>query len=211
MEKVIENHPDADVRRHFLYQAIAMADNTGDKKRKMRYYGQMMGDFDGTYHARQIERMYAPEKDIQRGNPIPDFALPSMRDSSVVYTDESMRGSIYLIDTWAAWCGPCIVEMDEHHEAYETYKDQGFDIVSISLDETREDVTTFREQRWPMPWKHHFAGFSGEGREVVEETFEVVGIPHPILVDEDGQIIATQESLRGEKLLRTLERVFNEE
>jgi thiol-disulfide isomerase/thioredoxin len=208
IDEVIQAHSDPDVRRHFLYRGVQMADNAGDEKRKMRYYGQMMGEFAGSYHAQQIEREYAPEKDIQRGNPIPDFALPSMSDSSVVYTDEGMLDSIYLIDTWAVWCGPCIAEMDEHHEAYEKYKDRGFDILSISLDEAPEDVKAFRQKRWPMPWKHNFAGFSGEGRKVVEETFEVVGIPHPILVDENGQIIATEEALRGNKLLQTLERVF---
>lgn len=208
IDEVIQTHPDPDVRRHFLYRGVQMADNAGDEKRKMRYYGQMMGEFAGSYHAQQIEREYAPEKDIQRGNPIPDFALPSMRDSSIVYTDESMRGRVYLIDTWAVWCGPCIAEMDEHHEAYEEYEDDGFDILSISLDEKPADVKAFRQEQWPMPWKHHFAGFFGQGRETIEQTFEVVGIPHPILVDANGQIIATNEALRGEKLFQALERVF---
>lgn len=133
-----------------------------------------------------------------------------MGDSSFTYTNESMKGSVYLINTWATWCGPCIAKMDELHEAYEKYKDEGFDILSISLDEKRADVKQFREKRWPMPWKHHFAGFSGEGRATISETFEVVGIPHPILVGENGQIIAAEDSLRGEKLSQTLERVFEE-
>lgn len=211
MEKGIENHPDADVRRHFLYRAIRMADNTGDEKRKMRYYGQMMSEFEGTYHAKQIEREYAPNKDIQAGKPIPDYSLTSMTDSSVTYTDEKMKGSVYLVNTWATWCGPCIAKMDDLHNVYEKYRDEGFDILSISLDEKRADVKQFRNKRWPMPWKHHFAGFSGEGRKQIEHKFEVVGIPHPILVDENGQIIAADEALRGENLGQTLERVFEGE
>ena len=211
MEKGIENHPDADVRRHFLYRAIRMADNAGDEKRKMHYYGQMMSEFAGTYHAEQIEREYAPNKDIQAGKPIPDYSLTSMTDSSITYTDEKMKGSVYLISTWATWCGPCIAKMDELHNVYEKYRDEGFDILSISLDEKRADIKQFRQEQWKMPWKHHFAGFSGEGRKTIEQTFEVVGIPHPILVDENGQIIAADDSLRGENLSQTLERVFEGE
>ena len=210
IETVIQEHPDPDVRRHFLYRAIGMAANAGDEKRKMRYYGQMMNEFSDSWHANQIERKYAPDKDIRAGKPIPGYSLRSMGDSSITYTDESMKGSVYLINTWATWCGPCIAKMDELHEAYEKYKDEGFDILSISLDEKRADVKQFREKRWPMPWKHHFAGFSGEGRATISETFEVVGIPHPILVGENGQIIAAEDSLRGEKLSQTLERVFEE-
>jgi thiol-disulfide isomerase/thioredoxin len=208
MENVIENHPDADVRRHFLYRAIRMADNAGDEKRKMRHYGQMMSEFEETYHAKQIEREYAPNKNIQAGKPIPDYSLTAMTDSSVTYTDEKMKGSVYLINTWATWCRPCIAKMDELHKIYEKYRDEGFDILSISLDEKQADVEEFRREQWKMPWKHHFAGFSGEGRKTIEQTFEVVGIPHPILVDENGQIIAADDSLRGENLSQTLERVF---
>jgi thiol-disulfide isomerase/thioredoxin len=210
VDEVIRTHPDPDVRRHFLYRGIRRADNAGDEKRKMRYYGQMMSEFGGTYHAMNIKREFAPDKDIQAGKPIPEYSLASMSDSSVTYNNENMEGSVYLINTWATWCRPCIAKMDELHKVYKMYKDEGFDILSISLDRKRADVEEFRQEQWTMPWKHHFAGFSGEGRKTIQQTFEVVGIPHPILVDGNGEIIAAEENLRGEKLSQTLKRVFEE-
>ncbi len=54
-----------------------------------------------------------------------------------------------------------------------------------------------------MPWKHAFVegGFESD----VAGRFEVVGIPKPILIGPDGQIVATASDLRGEDLLKTLE------
>jgi len=55
-----------------------------------------------------------------------------------------------------------------------------------------------------MPWKHAFVE-NGFGSSIADK-FEVVGIPRPVLVGPDGQIVATAGDLHGEKLLKTLER-----
>jgi hypothetical protein len=61
-----------------------------------------------------------------------------------------------------------------------------------------------------MPWKHHFAGPSEEKRWKIEQIFDVDGLPHPILVNENGQIIAAgREDFRKESLAQRLERVFD--
>lgn len=208
VQRAIEEHPDPDVRRHFLYRGVSMADDEGREEQKMEYYGRLMNEFGDSWHAERARRQFAPKRAIQAGRPIPDFTLPAMDDTSTVYTDEGLRGTTYLIDVWAVWCAPCIAEMDELHAAHEKYQDDGLRILSISLDYERQDVQAFRAERWPMPWKHIFAGFSGEKRSEVEERFEVVGIPRPILVGADGTILATGGALRGEKLDQTLARLF---
>lgn len=98
--------------------------------------------------------------------------------------------------------------MEHLHEAYEKFKEEGFTILSVSLDGSLEAVKQFREERWPMPWLNAFSegGFDSEAA----KTFEVAGVPKVFLVGKKGQIIATERDLRGEELLQTLGKVFGE-
>ncbi len=59
-----------------------------------------------------------------------------------------------------------------------------------------------KQGKWKMPWLHAF--MYDEANKKVIETFEVTAIPKPILVGFDGRIAATEVSLRGENLQKTL-------
>ena len=85
-----------------------------------------------------------------------------------------------------------------------------FTILSLSFDLEREDVERFRaEGDWPMPWWHVFVEQGAESELALD--LDVVNIPRAILVGRDGTILATNESLRGERLDETLSRVFQQE
>ncbi len=77
-------------------------------------------------------------------------------------------------------------------------------MLSVSLDVSPQDVVKFRKEKWPMPWFQAFANQGPEAKMVKD--FEVIGIPHPILVDATGTIVAMDEDLRGESLEKTLEK-----
>jgi hypothetical protein len=66
----------------------------------------------------------------------------------------------------------------------------------MSADATRHDAIEFRRTRWPMPWLN---GFLADGpRDPAWESFEVVGIPRLVLVDERGVILATDDELQSD-------------
>lgn len=205
-DHVMEEHSDPSVRAAFLFDALAQAHETGDAERAVRYYTRLTEEFPDNEYATLANTLYDSNRQIKEGNAAPKFSLPSLDDSTVTYTDETFRGKIYLIDLWAVWCGPCVREMKYLHEVYETYRKKGFEILSISLDATRQDVAEFREKRWPMPWNHAFAGRRSWNE--TAQVFEIAGIPKPILIDANGVIVATGWDLRGTKLKETLTRVF---
>jgi thiol-disulfide isomerase/thioredoxin len=174
------------------------------------YHAWLISEYPDSDAAGKAEALYAPDRLIQPGSRIPDFEIHSLDDPSVTYTRADLAGRVVMLDFWATWCGPCISEMPYMHEAYEKYTAEGFTILSLSFDLAREDVDRFRsEGDWPMPWLHVFVEEGAESE--FATSMDVVNIPRAILIGRDGTILATNESLRGERLDETLSRVLRGE
>ena len=92
------------------------------------------------------------------------------------------RGQVVLLDFWATWCIPCRAEMPHLKKVYDKYKDQKFEIIGISLDQTRAVLDSYIEKQditWPQ--------FLENGR-AVTKMYNVTGIPATFLID--GERIA---------------------
>ena len=59
---------------------------------------------------------------------------------------EQYRGKVVLLDFWAVWCGPCIAEMPNVKQVYEKYEDDNFQIIGISLDQSRDKLVGYLEK-----------------------------------------------------------------
>jgi len=174
------------------------------------FHAWLIGEYPDSDAAGKAAALYAPDRLIQPGGQIPDFEIHSLDDPSVTYTRADLAGSVVMLDFWATWCGPCISEMPYMHAAFDKYSPDGFTILSLSFDLEREDVDRFRsEGDWPMPWMHVFVEQGAESE--LAHSLDVVNIPRAILIGRDGTILATNESLRGERLDETLSRVIRSE
>ncbi|MGE3821307.1 MAG: TlpA family protein disulfide reductase [Isosphaeraceae bacterium] len=134
------------------------------------------------------------------GRPAPEFTARDVLGKE--FRLESYRGKYVLIDFWATWCAPCVAELPRLQAAYAKYRDQGFEIVGVSLDDTRTAVTDFVKARG-VPWRQlHNAGAEAD----LIEAFGVTTIPATFLIDPDGTIVRLE--LRGPALDRALERLI---
>jgi len=110
--------------------------------------------------------------------------------------------NVVLVDFWASWCGPCVREIPNMKEMYEKYHEQGFEIVGISLDRTREDLEAFVEAR-EIPWP---IVYGDEGPSPTADYYGVMAIPTMILVGADGNVVSTRA--RGDALREHLENLL---
>jgi peroxiredoxin len=66
------------------------------------------------------------------GNAAPSFTLQDLSGNKVSLSD--FKGKVVILDFWATWCPPCVMEIPHFVELYDQYKAQGFTMVGISLD-----------------------------------------------------------------------------
>ena len=147
-------------------------------------------------------------KSLAKGSKIPGFTLPMILDDTRMVSSSEFEGKITLIDFWATWCKPCIEEFPLIEKQFSKYKDQGFQVVSISVDKTIERPRSYLKRK-PFSWDLSLYS-EGEFKSVVARDFQLVSLPKPILIDEEGAIIAMDAELRNGKLETVLEELFSE-
>jgi thiol-disulfide isomerase/thioredoxin len=129
--------------------------------------------------------------------------LAGTRLDGTAFDAASLAGKVVLVDFWATWCGPCLQEIPNILAQYEKYHAQGFEVLAISLDESREDLDAFLAGR-KLPWPILFSGKGWE--DPLARSYGISGIPQLILVGRDGNVIST--TARGERLGELLAGLF---
>lgn len=113
------------------------------------------------------------------------------------------KGQYTLIDFWASWCKPCLFEMPYVKANYEKYKDEGFLVVGVSLDNNAELWKKSIRQN-EFEWTH-LSDLQG-WKTAAQEAYGLISIPANVLCDGDGNIIATD--LRKEELNQKLSELY---
>ncbi len=136
------------------------------------------------------------------GKPAPRLTVKDVEGNS--FRLEDLRGRYVLVDFWATWCAPCVAELPRVQAAYTRYHDSGFEVVGVSLDETRTAVVDFARTR-KLPWRQiHNASCGGD----LVEGFGVGAIPATFLLDPQGTVIRLE--LRGPALEQALSQLVKD-
>lgn len=145
-----------------------------------------------------------------RGLLLPGMMAPEIEMSDpdgVTRRLSDLRGQVVLIDFWASWCGPCRRENPNVVRVYKKFHDKGFEIFSVSLDNTRS-AWTAAIKKDGLVWPNHVSdltGWTSSGG----KTYGITSVPATVLVDREGKIVA--RNLRGGDLERALDQLFQGE
>lgn len=129
-----------------------------------------------------------------KGSPAPDFTLNDTKGAP--FSLSSLKGKYVLIDFWASWCQPCMMEMPNVMELYKNYKGKGFEIVGVSLDHEK-DAWQKTTQIPGLDWIHVW-DMVNDSLGHVARKYGVTSIPHNVLLDKEGKIIKV--NIHGDEL-----------
>ncbi len=173
----------------------------------VKSYGEFIDKLD-----QQYQKTLASQR-VRVGEPAPDITLPNPRGENMSLSD--LRGKIVLLDFWASWCGPCRRENPNVVKVYKRYKDEGFEVFSVSLDglDTRtkarlgndperiKQMADRSKQRWVQAieqdnliWDYHVSDLK-KWESKAASKYGVTSIPRTFLIDREGNIAAI--NLRG--------------
>ncbi len=131
-------------------------------------------------------------KSIVEGEIAPEFTLANLEGEEVELYDVLGQNEVLLVDFWASWCGPCIATIPKLKELYSAYKDEGFEIVFVSIDEAYDDWETISTTQ-ELPWINlgDLNGFLAP----TAVDYGVQWIPTEFVVDPSGEVLDREVSM----------------
>jgi thiol-disulfide isomerase/thioredoxin len=172
----------------------------------------MMIDFPTTDAAQSLHKLLGDvtdqkkqqaetEKKVAIGAVAPEIALSSSKGEVVKLS--STHGKYVLLDFWASWCKPCRQENPNLVKAFYKYRYQGFDIFQVSLDRNKDSwLKGIKDDQ--LAWTQVSDLKMWESP--VVSLYGIQGIPHNLLLDPTGKIIA--KNLLGGDLSIKLKEIF---
>ena len=125
------------------------------------------------------------------GKKYKDNTFITLEGNKTKLSDYIGKHKILFINVWYSGCGPCIEETPELKEIYRKYKKKGLEIISVSTDTS---ISAWKEavKKLDVPWIHVII----ERGSMFPQDYAVMGVPHGILIGEDGTILALGNYLR---------------
>lgn len=127
---------------------------------------------------------------VEEGEKAPDFTLPSIHEGLPEIALSALAGKTVYVDFWASWCAPCLKSLPLYNELYHKYKDQGFEIVAINVDNPIEDGQDFLLDT-PLDFL-----IPADPEGTTPEMFEVIGMPTSYLIAPDGTVTLVHMGFR---------------
>jgi thiol-disulfide isomerase/thioredoxin len=131
-----------------------------------------------------------------------DIDLKNLNGESVKLS--SSQGKYILLDFWSSYCSPCRKEHPFLLKLYKEYRDKGFEIYAVCLDEKKKDWERAVDDD-KITWIT-VSDLKGARASKAAMIYDVTGIPKNFLIDPEGRIIG--QDLHGDDLELTLKAIF---
>jgi peroxiredoxin len=152
---------------------------------------------------KELEQRIMAAKTTGIGLQAPAFTQNDVNGKPVSLAD--LKGKYVLVEFWASWCSPCRAGNPNLVKQYQLYKDKGFEIISVSLDNVKEKwVDAIKKDGLPWLQVSDLKGWNN----AVGRLYGVRAVPQSFLLDKDGKIIGN--TLRDETLNEKLAEIFKD-
>lgn len=119
---------------------------------------------------------------LQVGAMAPQFSLvawPKGEKSSIT----SRTSRVRVINFWASWCGPCMLEMHSLQRLHDAYRARGLEVLAVNVDENSSDIdAAVKKLHLTLPIFSDSEGTLGD-------LFQVEALPHTIILDAHGKVL----------------------
>jgi thiol-disulfide isomerase/thioredoxin len=128
-----------------------------------------------------------PEKERKLA---PDFNLKDVNGKPAKLSE--YKGKVVLLNFWATWCGPCKAEIPWFIEFEKQYKDQGFAVLGVAMDDEGWDVVKPYIESKQINYRVVM------GTDMVAQLYGGVdSLPSTFIIDRDGRVAAVHIGLAG--------------
>jgi thiol-disulfide isomerase/thioredoxin len=114
------------------------------------------------------------------------------------FTNDSLKGKVVLLQFWTTWCPYCRREQPLVDSLDQEFRDRGLVVLAVDVNESKKTVKKYLEQS------------SRSCRIVLTEDTNLAAMyaansyPIYVVIDREGNIVATRRGAAGERALRSL-------
>ncbi len=202
MQDLLKKHPDSYASAFVL---SGSGRQIGSLEQKEQLLAQLSSRMKKSDPGRKFSDYIDGLKSSGIGSQVANFVLSSPQGKDVNFKD--YKGKYVLVDFWASWCGPCRKSFPHMREVYQQYKNNQFEIYSISIDENKEAwLKAVKEEN--NPWVQ-----SLDTKNISQKGFAVTGVPSTFLIDPSGKIVAKEvgfDSSGNSEIEKKLKQLFGD-
>lgn len=119
---------------------------------------------------------------LEKGELAPVFVLPDIQEAKPDIDLAALQGKTVYVDFWASWCAPCLRSLPQINELYVKYKERGFEVIAINVDDPIEDGRDFLLDT-PLDYL-----IAADTDNAVLTQYGVIGMPTSFLIDPQGVV-----------------------
>lgn len=184
------------------FYAISTLDPEIAEEEIIAYADEIEHEFVDNRYVSQFKEEASKLKRLAVGQPAPEIVSFTPNNKTVKLSD--FRGQYVLVDFWASWCAPCRQENPNIVQQYNEFKDKGFTVLGVSLDNNPGSwMRAIEADRLEWTQVSDLQAWSSD----LVLDYRIKAIPASYLLDPDGNILA--KNLRGKALAKFLQNTLN--
>lgn len=135
------------------------------------------------------------------GDKVTDFTATDIKGGKISLSEIAKANKYVLVDFWASWCRPCRAEIPNVKAIYDKHHADGFEIVSVSIDE-EENPWIKAVEKEGLVWPN-----ARDTDKSIAGKYNVTAVPTMVVIDSEGKLVA--ENLRGEELAAKIDELMS--